>query len=818
MLAGLVFGVYLLTGLDAGGQAFPLMPVDDAYIHFQYGRQITLGQPYVYNPGQPPTSGATSLLYPYILALGYSLGFQELALGLWAMLIGALALAVSTWGLYRLLRLLSLDVQLALLLTSAYGLSGLVGWHAMSGMETALMAAFTLLTLLAFYAERRGALVIAALLLTLTRPEGALFAGWAVLLYGLRALRREGWQVLRHPGTWTLLIPVLAVGTQPLLNLLLTGSASASGGQAKSLFSMVPTYPDVIAQRILDNLLRIITELLVGIGENDIWFLPPLLGLVGLMGGLLALRHPAQRWTVLLVILWIISVGGSIATLDTAFWHFKRYQVPLLILAYPMTGLLLVRLPARWRSPVAALILGLSLVSAWGFRDYYAQNTRSVAAQPLAMARWLADNTPKDAVVAVHDVGMMRYIGQRTTLDMVGLTTPDAADSWRNGPGAVAEFSMDTQPDYVAAYTTARGLNYLADTSLYGELLAAFNADYDPRYNVALGAPYQGIYRVTWTPNPSQLFSDYLRVRVVNPDAPLTIVNVANLNSESTHGYTWRNAERLPGFATEAYELPAADCTRADCISLDGGRLINGEEAFTVQIPAALIESGQDLVLVTRVHATHSGHFDVYANDNLIDRQWLPTLPGQWLEIGTLIPREWLAPTLHVRIVPETPNSHYVPYTHLVYPAADTHITNETAAIASYQDGTLLLERLDSSLLEDKRLIISLHWSTDGTARGVYRHFVHLYDDRNAPPVVQADALPIHGTQPPGNWLPGSLVETIVVDLDSVSPGTYSLSLGLYDPANGARLMPTLLDEKAVEVDAMAQRLFFDEIRVSTND
>ncbi len=47
------------------------MPLDDAYIHFQYARSIATGQPYAYNPGLPPTSGATSFLYPYLLALGY---------------------------------------------------------------------------------------------------------------------------------------------------------------------------------------------------------------------------------------------------------------------------------------------------------------------------------------------------------------------------------------------------------------------------------------------------------------------------------------------------------------------------------------------------------------------------------------------------------------------------------------------------------------------------------------------------------------------------------------------------------------------------
>src|SRR5215211_7853732 len=101
ILAGSVFVLYASVS-RAGGQGDWLMPLDDVYIHFQYARQMALGQPYVYNPGQPPTSGATSFLYPYILAFGYFLGFHDLALGAWAMIVGTLALLASIWAVYRL--------------------------------------------------------------------------------------------------------------------------------------------------------------------------------------------------------------------------------------------------------------------------------------------------------------------------------------------------------------------------------------------------------------------------------------------------------------------------------------------------------------------------------------------------------------------------------------------------------------------------------------------------------------------------------------------------------------------------------------------
>src|SRR5258708_37785107 len=103
MTVGLSLLLYLASAsgsrASAGG---PVLPLDDAYIHFQYARVLAEGHPFQYNPGQPPTSGATSLLYPVILAVGYKLGFTGLQLGWWALGIGGLCWLLSAWLVYRL--------------------------------------------------------------------------------------------------------------------------------------------------------------------------------------------------------------------------------------------------------------------------------------------------------------------------------------------------------------------------------------------------------------------------------------------------------------------------------------------------------------------------------------------------------------------------------------------------------------------------------------------------------------------------------------------------------------------------------------------
>lgn len=805
VLAGLTLLVYVSTSQAFAGGS-PLMPVDDAYIHFQYAKQLALGQPYIYNPGLPPSSGATSFLYPYILATGYLAGFQGLNLGLWALIVGAVALVFSGWAIFRLVRLFAPDA-FAVLIMIAFMLSGSIAWHFMSGMETGLMICFTLWTLYAVVTRNLSIFTLVATLLALTRPEGSIMAVIAALLLGI-----SGWRT-RSESRWylpALLLPLLAVGIQPLVNILITGTASAAGNQAKSLFGMIPAYLDVIIGRVLSNFGQLWIELLTGINRDGIWYAPPLL-IFALIGGITLFRKK-HYVLIAIILLWLVVIAGAISTLDTAFWHFKRYQMPLIALLYPLAGwgvALLLQKRETGLKMIGSVLVIFALWTGFNFLGYYAQNVQSITAQPLAMARWLEANTPEDAVIAVHDVGMMRYIGNRTTLDMVGLTTPGAADAWRNGPGAVGEFltTYQPRPDYVAAYTTARGLNYLANTGVYGELLAGFTADYDPRYNVALGDHFQGIFQPTWAgvdeaasvlqPSTLQYLTGFELVDQVD---------VADLASEKTHHYRWQDVERFDGFATEFYQQNYIACSVADCTVTDGVRRINGEEIFTLNT-----QPRRDAILITRVQPLVAGSFEVYAAGMKIADRWLPYTPGQWLEIATLIPAEQItANQTEIRIVPHTPGGHYLPAMHWLY-QGDYVSAAEADADIQFQDGAFGLT-VESMLVEGQTLQLDLGWYTSGQAIGDAKIFVHVYADSDQPPVAQLpDTRPGLGTMPPGNWLAGAFSDHFVVDLSQLAPGTYQVAIGLYDPLTNERLQP--LSTRYL-VDEASQRVFTGEITV----
>lgn len=822
VLVGLVFALYVAVSLNAGdGQ--PVMPVDDAYIHFQYARQIARGQFYAYNPGLPATSGATSFLYPYVLAVGYVLGFQGLNLGLWAMSIGALALLGAAWAVYRLTRLFGVAPGLAALVMSAFIFTGSVSWHFMSGMETGLIVCFTLWTFYAFATRQPRVFIGFATLLALTRPEGGIMTLIAVVLWALREIRSEPQRRKGHKGAFSLrswrlgglIIPLFAIGIQPLVNLLLTGSISASGNQAKSLFGIIPAYPDVIWGRIFENFGRFWGELLTGGSRDGLWYLPLGIGLLAL-AGLFWIIQRHKRWGVFwLMVGWLLIVSAAISTLDTAFWHFKRYQMPLLALLFPLAGWgvefigqsmhrqMYANISTFDLRGVRVGILGIltlfALWTVWNFLNYYGLNTQNVAAQPLVMARWINANTPEDAVIAVHDVGTTRYIGDRTTLDMVGLTTPNAAEYWRNGPGAVGEFLIANRPDYLAAYNDARGLNYLANTPIYRDLLAGFTASFDLRYNVALGGTFQGVYQPNWEASdraaqPQQTTTlDYLREMQLVDE-----INVANLDSEREHNYRWSDHERFPGFITEFYGLYYLSGAQAESepeIFMDGGRRINGEEAFTLKT-----NLDQDLILITRVHPQNGGTYDVYVNGEKIGTRVLFTQPGNWLEISTLIPSEFVTDdSTEIRIVPNTPGGHYQPYYHWAYQGDYQPEPPLNEPTVTYQDGAIELRSLGfqyDDLAGSGELWVGFSWRTSSGASGDYKAFVHVYSNINEPPVAQSDRRPGTGTLPPGNWLPGEITDEILVDVSTLSAGTYAIAIGLYDPVTNERLLPTLVNSQ----------------------
>lgn len=833
LVVGMVTVVYLSLSLSVSADPV-LMPLDDTYIHFQYARQLAQGEPLVYSPGDPATSGGTSLVYPAVLAAGYLLGFTAWSLAYWALGIGVLAWWGATWLVYLIGRRNPLTTSpprghgYALSMAFAFAVSGPVAWAALSGMETTLFVFVVLLTLAALQRERYALTLVAATLMTLTRPEGLILSGIVAVALALMWTWPRAWSERIRRAAW-LSVPVVAGGVQPVINVLATGSASSSGMQAKSHLYNTSIPLGERLTTVADFFGRTWAELLRGRSPDFGAFTSPVLAEVALavclIGAWVAWRRRRVNLTVV-VLAWIVALTAAIATLDTAFWQFKRYQLPVMALFFPLAawGAEIVGESlrarrwdriywARWIVPT--LVVVPALLTTVTFARNYLENITVVHDQQVPMARWVAEHLPADARIGVHDVGLMGYFADQPLYDVVGLTTRGPAESWRQGPGAIFEHMAHSEirPDYFAIYPDVQGLRYLLNAGVMGTVLQEFPVTLPP-HNVAAALDYQAVYEASWSNvRDQELVAQRWSLPYLEGMTLADWVDVANLDSESDHDYEWAYADAPPGFVTEVFRYRYAVCGRLepDCTATDGGRVLTGSESFTLHT-----RPGEDVLLVTRLHGRTSVPLSIYVDGHWLADRVQPGVPGHWVEVMTWIPAALVqGDTIRVRIEPAIADSAadaYSPYYHWAYQgsvAIPEPLEQEPVATFGENQVVRLLEASVSDVT-DGRVDVRLVWEGDAAGAGDGVVFVHLYDNINQPPVAQAeggDRRPGDGVWPPGNWLPGTIEDTYTLVLpDDLAPGTYRVAIGLYDPRAGR------LAVSGPQVDA--DRLFIGEITV----
>ncbi|MEM6701447.1 MAG: hypothetical protein AAF690_02020 [Acidobacteriota bacterium] len=401
-------------------------PLDDAWMHLQYARSLATGDGFSFQ-GDGTGAGAAAPLWTAMLAPGAwatpvgVLWAKALGIALHLLGVAVLLSLASLWGLGRWASLLAVTLYL---------LTRWTLWSALSGMEISL---FVLLCLLGV---RQHVLDVQASaersrfpwstlwlsLATLARPEGLLLIVlcWAERLLSLSRQGEQSSIGLRstpnrlglHAGLALLLLTPTA-----LYNLGTSGSALPMGLAATSDTSLgLPR-------------LRDLWEMGLVLFPAQPW-LTLLLG----AGVVAALRTPERSlvpaaWPILLPIVYSVLGGGLHQV------HHGRYLFPLFPFFCLLGGRALAELAAvmaerrlfgiRLRHAVAALLLITAVGSLRDGLDHYLGNVTDVTDSDVAMARWAAANLPRDAVLAVQDVGAFGYLAPQRLVDMGGIVTPE---------------------------------------------------------------------------------------------------------------------------------------------------------------------------------------------------------------------------------------------------------------------------------------------------------------------------------------------------------------------------------------------------------
>lgn len=432
-------GGYLLASSSAAGLGFPL---DDAWIHQTYARNLAQLGEWSYIPGQP-SAGSTAPLWSLLLAVGYWLKMNPL---FWAYSLGALSLLGIGWmgeGFVRQLlnRPAARIPWVGLFLIGEWHLV----WAAGSGMETALYAALLLLAFWLIARSRGRSWFGVGLLVGLcvwVRPDAVtLFgpAGFVLMLAGQNRrdrLTALGWLAV---GFLALFIPYL------LFNLQIQGSLWPNTFYAKQA-----EYADLRALPIFQ---RIADQLKLPLIGGGLFLLPG-------FGWSLWYSWSRRSWVGVAAGLWFLGFALIYALQLPVTYQYGRYLMPAMpvyfVLGLAGTALLLEKGRSSRAAWVITRTLTFSLAGVWlafygVVAGYYARDVAIIETEMVAAARWVAVNTPPDALIAAHDIGALGYFGERNLVDLAGLISPDVIPFIRDEP-QLAQWLDQQSVDYLVTF------------------------------------------------------------------------------------------------------------------------------------------------------------------------------------------------------------------------------------------------------------------------------------------------------------------------------------------------------------------------------
>ncbi len=441
-------------------------PMDDAYIHFVYARNLAEHGKLMFNYPTEKGVGTSSPLWVLLLTGGYRVGIP---LHLLAKGLGIGALSIVGVALYLLLRPIWGAIA-ALGGALAAVLSGPMVWFALSGMETTLFLALGLGALLAYRAERWAWLGILLGLLTLARPEGlalALAVGivevWRrrgiprrlVVAGALCALVAAPWFLYLYQRTGHFL-PTSGL-SKHFTTAMGVRLVAAQNPFLAALSRLTPlTYTGLWAIYLVEFVLggmalpppRLAVGAVVGNPHYtlSIW---AILGLIGMVIPLLWktvrrlgefrrwpewLQDPNRRpW--LAFLLWLILHNlAYIAFLPVPGTASRYGAVNHIALWLGLVGGLrfFAHRPLLSRGwAIGLLVLLMACGIYWN--GVYDANLEHMQNVRIAAARFVRGAVPPDHLCAAFDIGAVRYYGERPILDLYGLVDMEVADWFYRG-------------------------------------------------------------------------------------------------------------------------------------------------------------------------------------------------------------------------------------------------------------------------------------------------------------------------------------------------------------------------------------------------
>lgn len=422
-----------------GFLAYTNYTAEDAYITFQFSRNIAAGNGFAINRGEP-VFGTTTPLLALILSV-WLLFSSDVVTG--SRVIAILAVASGLAFLYLAIK----NKYAALVAMAAIGLSIKLIIEDMQGMEFALLFAFAMGSLYGIASSKPSLSGIMAGMILWTRIDAVV---WVVsLLIGWTMLNR------RHAWRFVLLASVIYL---PWLVFAF-------------LYFGSPIPMTIIAKE-------------VAYGANK----PPLpeqfmtivryIGWPLILAALLSVSSVIKHKSLFVLPIFIVLEALRLALSGSTF--FFRYFYLLEVTFYLMATLGLSYLVSRLKLNVAVVLIIVVIISTFGvqgiqkYKDL--QDNRHTTLRN--MGTWLNITSVPQATILLEPLGYVGWYANRTVIDEVGLVTPRVIYLKQHGvPGS--EYFRIFWPKYVV-WTCGEGGTARQEISAYYYLDKIFDG-HQPR-------------------------------------------------------------------------------------------------------------------------------------------------------------------------------------------------------------------------------------------------------------------------------------------------------------------------------------------------
>ena len=440
VVCGISTAATILAGNLEGGTGFPL---DDAWIHQTYARNLALTGQWEYIPGET-SAGSTSPLWTLLLSIGFLIGLKNPVI--WSAILSTIFFYGMVVMFYKILCRMTGATSIGCLAGSLLlALEWHLLWSSGSGMETILycflvLSVFNLLLL----GKKWLWMGLLAGLCVWVRPDGITLLGPILLVLAWKLYKKETKFISVVEFLLPLVVLLVAYGW---VNYSISGNVLPNTFYAKQL-----EYASVLNQPLW---LRLAKVFLVPVSGAGVLLIPVIFYSV-------KQAITAKNMWLAGVILWFVGYGVLYALRLPMTYQHGRYLFPLIPVYFVIGVFGMLELVRKLKSQGTRRKILAYMMVASGY--FYAvlfsiigaialtDDIKTINRLMVQPALWIKENTAETAVVAVHDIGAMGYFAERQMIDLAGLINPEVIPFIRDQE-KIKEYLIQEKADYLVVFS-----------------------------------------------------------------------------------------------------------------------------------------------------------------------------------------------------------------------------------------------------------------------------------------------------------------------------------------------------------------------------